>query len=69
VLYRERFAAYDRGMTYTLIFFAALIGGLLMYLLCTKDSKAQRIGEMLLFSSFLALLITVAPAAVAKLHG
>lgn len=56
-------------MTYTLIFFAALIGGLLMYLLCTKDSKAQRIGEMLLFSSFLALLITVAPAAVAKLHG
>ena len=55
-------------MTYTLIFFAALIGGLLMYLLCTNP-KAQRIGEILLFSSILALLIAVAPAAVAKLHG
>lgn len=55
-------------MTYTLIFFAALIGGLLMYLLST-NAKVARIGEMLLFSSILALLITVAPAAVAKLHG
>ena len=56
-------------MTYTLIFFAALIGGLLMYLLCTNNPKAQRIGEMLLFSSILALLIAVAPAALVKLHG
>jgi hypothetical protein len=40
-----------------------------MFLLCTKNLKAQRIGEMLLFSSILAALIAVAPAAVAKLHG
>jgi hypothetical protein len=57
-------------MTHTLIFFGALIGGLLMYMLCTKNVKAQRIGEMLLFSSILALLIAVTPTAVAKLlHG
>ena len=54
-------------MAYLLI--VALIAGLLMYLLCT-NGKAQRIGEMLLFSSILALLIAVTPTAVAKLlHG
>jgi hypothetical protein len=57
-------------MTHTLIFFGALIGGLFMYLLCTKNKKAERIGEMLLFSSILALLIAVTPTAIAKLlHG
>ena len=52
-------------MAYLLI--AALIGGLLMYLLCS-NGKATRIGEMLLFSSILALLIALAPATIAKLH-
>ena len=52
-------------MAYLLI--AALIGGLLMYLLCT-NAKAVRIGEMLLFSSILALLIALAPSTIAKLH-
>jgi hypothetical protein len=55
-------------MSYTLIFFGALIGGLLMYLLC-KNPKAERIGQMLLFASILATLIAVAPTAIAKLHG
>jgi hypothetical protein len=53
-------------MAYLLI--AALIGGLLMYLLCS-NAKAVRIGEMLLFSSILALLIAIAPATVHLLHG
>lgn len=53
-------------MAYLLI--AALVGGLLMYLLCT-NAKAVRIGEMLLFSSILALLIALAPVTIAKLHG
>jgi len=48
------------------IFIATLVAGLLMFLLC-KD-KLQRIGEMLLFSSILAILITIAPAAVKILH-
>ena len=56
-------------MAYTLIFFGALIGGLLMYLLCTKNTKAEKIGQMLLFSTILATLIAVAPTALAKLHG
>lgn len=54
-------------MAYALIL--ALIAGLLMYLLCDKNAKAQRIGEMLLFSSILAFLIAVAPATVRLLHG
>jgi hypothetical protein len=53
-------------MAYVLI--AALIAGLLMYLLCS-GAKAVRIGEMLLFSSILALLIALAPLTVARLHG
>ena len=52
-------------MAYLLI--AALIGGLLMFLLCS-NGKAVRIGEMLLFSAFIALLIALAPATIAKLH-
>jgi hypothetical protein len=53
-------------MAYLLL--AALIGGLLMYLLCS-NAKAARIGEMLLFSSLLALLIAIAPLTVHLLHG
>jgi riboflavin transporter FmnP len=53
-------------MAYVLII--ALIAGLLMYLLCA-NSKAQRIGEMMLFSAILALLIALAPATVHMLHG
>jgi hypothetical protein len=53
-------------MSYLLI--VALIGGLLMFLLCA-NSKAVRIGEMLLFSSILALLVAIAPATVHLLHG
>jgi hypothetical protein len=52
-------------MAYLLI--AALIGGLLMYLLCANQ-KAVRIGEGGLFSSILALLIALAPQTIAKLH-
>lgn len=52
-------------MAYLLI--GTLVGGLLMYLLCS-NAKAVRIGEMLLFASILALLIAIAPATVAKLH-
>ena len=62
---RGRRVAYDRGMAYLLI--ATLIAGLLMFMLC--KGKAEKIGEMLLFSSILALLIATAPATVAKLHG
>ena len=46
----------------------ALIAGLLMYLL-SANAKVVKIGEMLLFSSILALLIAVAPATVKLLHG
>lgn len=52
-------------MAYILI--VALIAGLLMYFLCS-NAKAARIGEMLLFSSILALLIALAPATVKMLH-
>lgn len=50
-----------------IIFLAALIGGLLLFLLA-PSAKAQRIGELLLFSSILAFLITIAPATVKLLH-
>lgn len=53
-------------MAYLLI--TALIGGLLMYLLCA-NTKAARIGELLLFASILALLIAVAPSTLHLLHG
>jgi len=46
-------------MSYILI--VTLIAGLLMYLL-SPNAKVVRIGEMMLFSSILALLIAVAPA-------
>jgi len=46
----------------------ALVAGLLMYLLCA-NTKAARIGEMLLFASILALLVALAPATVHLLHG
>ena len=60
-------ADYDRAMASYLLL-VALIAGLLMYLLST-NAKVMRIGEMLLFSSILALLIALAPSTVAKLHG
>ena len=66
-LHRDRSAAYDLAMT-SYILLIALIAGLLMYLLST-NAKVVRIGEMLLFSSILALLIALAPSTVAKLHG
>lgn len=53
-------------MSYILL--VALVGGLLMYLLCA-NAKAARIGEMLLFSSILALLIALAPTTLHLLHG
>jgi len=53
-------------MAYLLL--AALIGGLLMYLLC-KNSKAAEIGRMLFFASVLALLVALAPLTVHLLHG
>ena len=46
----------------------ALVGGLLMFLL-SKNAKTARIGELLFFASVLALLVALAPATVAKLHG
>jgi hypothetical protein len=48
------------------ILLISLIAGLLMYLL-SPNAKVVRIGEMLLFSSILALLIALAPLTVAKL--
>lgn len=55
-------------MPYLLI--AALIGGLLMYLLCdlAKYPKAAEVGRLLFFAAVVALLIALAPATVAKLH-
>lgn len=41
----------------------ALVVGLLMYLL-SPNAKVVRIGEMLLFSSILALLVALAPLTV-----
>ena len=58
---------HDREMASYLLLIA-LIAGLLMYLLST-NGKVVRIGEMLLFSSILALLIALAPATVRLLHG
>jgi len=48
----------------------ALIAGLLMFLLPAEaaNTKRVRIGEMLLFSSILALLIALAPTTVKLLH-
>lgn len=53
-------------MNYLLL--VALIGGLLMYLLCS-DGKAQEIGRMLFFAAVLALLIAYGPATAHLLHG
>jgi hypothetical protein len=50
-----------------LLFIAALVGGLLMFKLCSGDWK--EIGKMLLFSAILSFLIVIAPAAVKLLHG
>lgn len=47
---------------------ATLLGGLLMFFLCTKNVKAARVGELLFLASVLALLIALAPLTVAKLH-
>jgi hypothetical protein len=53
-------------MAYLLL--AALIGGLLMYLL-SKNAKAVEIGRLLFFASVLALLVALAPSTVRLLHG
>ncbi len=53
-------------MAYVLII--ALVVGLLMFVL-GSNAKVQRIGEMMLFSSILALLIALAPSTVRLLHG
>lgn len=66
-LHRDGIAAYDLAMT-SYILLIALVAGLLMYLL-SANAKVVRIGEMLLFSSILALLVALAPSTVAKLHG
>jgi len=50
------------------ILIIALVAGLFMYMLAS-NAKAVRIGEMLLFSAILALLIALAPATVHLLHG
>ena len=49
------------------IFVIAFIAGLFMYLLPSTNAKVTRIGEMLLFSCILSVLIAVAPTAIAKL--
>jgi len=53
-------------MAYILLI--ALVGGLLMYLLC-KNTKAAEIGRMLFFAGVLALLVALAPTTVHLLHG
>jgi len=53
-------------MAYLLIL--ALVGGLLMYLLC-KQAKAVEVGRLLFFAAALALLVALAPATVRLLHG
>jgi hypothetical protein len=53
-------------MPYVLII--ALVGGLLMYLLCS-NAKAAEIGRMLFFAAILGLLIALAPSTVRMLHG
>jgi hypothetical protein len=61
----------DRGCTISrmaYLLLIALVGGLLMYLLCA-NSKAVEIGRMLFFASVLALLIALAPLTAHLLHG
>lgn len=53
----------------SILLLIALVVGLLMYLLPSTNAKITRIGEMLLFSSILALLIALAPLTVHKLQG
>lgn len=53
-------------MAYILL--AALVGGLLLYLLATS-AKAVEIGRMLFFAAVLALLVALAPSTVHLLHG
>jgi hypothetical protein len=52
----------------SLILIAALIAGLLMNL-ATSNAKVVRLGEILVFSSVLALLIALAPSTVKLLQG
>jgi hypothetical protein len=52
-------------MAYLLL--AALLGGLLMYLLCS-GTKAVEIGRMLFFAAVLALLVALAPSTLHLLH-
>lgn len=66
-MHRGRSEHYDQRMLGSILIIA-LIAGLFMYLL-SSNAKVVRIGEMLLFSSILALLIALAPATVKLLHG
>jgi len=50
------------------IFIALFVAGLFMYLLPSTSEKVQKIGQMLIFSSILAFLITIAPAVAKLLH-
>lgn len=51
------------------LFFAALIGGLLMFLLAKKYPDAKEVGRLLFFAAALAFLVALAPAAVRLLQG
>jgi hypothetical protein len=59
----RRATAYDQTMLASLLIIA-LVAGLFLYLYPFTNAKVVRIGEMLLFSSILALLIATAPATV-----
>jgi hypothetical protein len=50
------------------IFIAAFVAGLFMFLLPQASAKVQRLGEIFLFSSLLAFLITIAPTVEKLLH-
>jgi len=50
------------------IFTVLFIVGLCMYLIPTTHAKVTRIGEMLLFAGILGIMLTLAPAFVAKLR-
>jgi len=63
----HKLAAYDQPMLGSILIIA-FIAGLFMYLL-SANAKVVRIGEILLGSSILALLIALAPATVKLLAG
>lgn len=52
-----------------LILIIAMVAGLFMFFYPFTNTKVVRLGELLLFSSILALLVALAPATVRLLHG